>query len=203
MITCGTVLYHIASKNIDASRIACSIAHSITVSRHPKYNHRVIVGMVVVTNSMYIKRSMTTDKVTRYCRLRLWNTAILIVYDGVLSEFDTCRKCVRKMTAWQDAFQCDAGNCWMHCACGTTYLQAGYLEITRNIWNEIPLDWTCDDCTVPETVLVQESRCLNGAWVCSVRKGSVEVTNIAIHSVARNVVCNWRYSCYMVPTLFP
>jgi len=108
-------------KNIDASTIACSVDYSITVSRHPEYNHRVIVGMVV-------KRSMTTDKVTRYCRLRLWYTAILIVYDGVLSEFDRCRKCVRKMTAWQDAFQCDVCNCRMHRTHGTTYLHANYLR---------------------------------------------------------------------------
>jgi len=62
-----------------------------------------------------------------------------------------CRKCLKKVTTHQDAFQCGACNCWMHHTC-TIFAS---LEITRNMRNGIPFKWTCNDCRVPVPMLVQ------------------------------------------------
>ena len=65
---------------------------------------------------------------------------------------DKCRKCVRKVTTRQDAFECDECGQWMHRTCGTSYTHAAYVEISRNIRDGIPFEWICDECKPTATV---------------------------------------------------
>ena len=72
---------------------------------------------------------------------------------------DSCRKCVRKVTARQDALQCDICNNWWHRICGTSPSHAAYTEISKHkqIRRGIPYDWTCEGCTVQVATPVTES----------------------------------------------
>ena len=70
---------------------------------------------------------------------------------------DSCKKCVRKVTARQDALQCDICNHWWHRTCGTSLSHAAYTEISRQIRQGIPYEWSCDECKAQVATPVTES----------------------------------------------
>ena len=90
--------------------------------------------------------------------------ALVIVESAVLETVmviqcskEKCTKCFKKVTARQDAFECDVCKFWVHRTCGTQITHADYLEIGRNVRHGIPFDWTCPDCRNEKAIPLQES----------------------------------------------
>jgi len=78
---------------------------------------------------------------------------------------DTCPRCFRRVTARQEALQCDVCSLWLHRTCGSNLSQADYREITRQIQFGIPFDWVCSSCKEGVRAPIMESTRIDGVDV--------------------------------------
>jgi len=78
---------------------------------------------------------------------------------------DTCPKCFCRVTARQEALQCDTCGLWLHRTCGSDISQASYREITWQIKFGIPFEWVCRSCMESVDAPMTESTRIDDADV--------------------------------------